>query len=58
VLHTDPTISSVSEEEKRAALAAVLASDSFARSDQLRAFLSLVCEMEIPRITLHSETHP
>lgn len=45
--HTDPTTSPVSEEQKRAALAAVLASDSFARSEQLRAFLSLVCEMEI-----------
>jgi hypothetical protein len=43
----DPTISSVSEDEKRAALAAVLASESFARSEQLRAFLSFVCEMEI-----------
>jgi hypothetical protein len=47
VPHTVPTTSHVSEEEKRAALAAVLASDSFARSEQLRAFLSLVCEMEI-----------
>jgi hypothetical protein len=47
MLRTDPTISSISEDEKRAALAAVLASDSFARSEQLRAFLSLVCEMEI-----------
>lgn len=47
VPHTDPTISSVSQDEKRAALTAVLASDSFARSEQLRAFLSLVCEMEI-----------
>ena len=45
--HTDPTTSPVSEEQKRAALAAVLASESFARSEQLRAFLSLVCEMEI-----------
>jgi hypothetical protein len=45
--NTGPTTSSVSEEEKRAALAAVLASDSFVRSEQLRAFLTLVCEMEI-----------
>ena len=44
---TDPTTAHVSEDEKRAALAVVLASDSFARSEQLRAFLSLVCEMEI-----------
>src|ERR1700730_11231294 len=42
-----PTTSPVSESEKRAALAAVLASESFARSEQLRSFLSLVCEMEI-----------
>ena len=42
-----PTTSPVSESEKRAALAAVLASESFARSEQLRAFLSFVCEMEI-----------
>jgi hypothetical protein len=47
VPHTDPTTSPVSEEQKRAALTAVLASESFARSEQLRAFLSLVCEMEI-----------
>lgn len=39
--------SSVSVDEKRAALAAVLASESFARSEQLRAFLSFVCEMEM-----------
>ena len=45
--HTDSATSSVSEDEKRAALAAVLASESFARSEQLRAFLSFVCEMEI-----------
>lgn len=45
--HTDPTTAPVSGDQKRAALAAVLASDSFARSEQLRAFLSLVCEMEI-----------
>ena len=42
-----PTTSPVSESEKRAALAAVLAGESFARSEQLRAFLSFVCEMEI-----------
>ena len=47
VLHTGPATSSFSEDEKRAALAAVLASESFARSEQLRAFLSFVCEMEI-----------
>ena len=34
---------SLPEEEKRA----VLASEPFARSEQLRAFLSFVCEMEI-----------
>ena len=44
---TGPTTSPVSESEKRAALAAVLASESFARSEQLRAFLSFVTEMEI-----------
>jgi hypothetical protein len=43
----DPTTSLVSEEQKRATIAAVLASESFARSEQLRAFLSFVCEMEI-----------
>ena len=42
-----PTTSPVSESEKRAALAEALASESFARSEQLRAFLSFVCEMEI-----------
>jgi hypothetical protein len=47
VPHTDPTTSPVSDDQKRAALAAVLASESFARSEQLRAFLSLVCKMEI-----------
>jgi hypothetical protein len=47
VPHTDLTTTPVSEDEKRAALAAVLASESFARSEQLRAFLSFVCEMEI-----------
>lgn len=45
--HAGSTVSKVSDEEKRVALAAVLASESFARSEQLRAFLSLVCEMEI-----------
>jgi hypothetical protein len=43
----EPTASPVSENEKRAALAAALASEPFARSEQLRAFLSFVCEMEI-----------
>jgi hypothetical protein len=43
----EPTTSPVSENAKRAALAAVLASEPFARSEQLRAFLSFVCEMEI-----------
>src|SRR5579872_4336520 len=47
VPYTDPTTSLVSEEQKRATIAAVLASESFARSEQLRAFLSFVCEMEI-----------
>jgi hypothetical protein len=48
VAQTDHSVASrVSEEEKRAALAAVLASESFARSEQLRAFLAFVCEMEI-----------
>jgi hypothetical protein len=42
-----PTTSPLQENEKKAALAAVLASESFARSEQLRAFLSYVCEMEI-----------
>ena len=42
-----PITSPVSETEKRAALAAVLAGESFARSEQLRAFLSFVCDMEI-----------
>lgn len=36
-----------SAEEKRAALAAVLGSEVLARSEQLRAFLSYVCEEEI-----------
>jgi hypothetical protein len=36
----------VSDDEKRAALARVLESRTFARSDQLRAFLRYVCEAE------------
>jgi len=44
---TGSTTSPVSESEKRAALAAVLVSESFARSEQLLAFLSFVSEMEI-----------
>src|SRR3982750_3535140 len=36
----------VSDEEKRAALARVLESRTFSRSDQLRAFLRYVCEAE------------
>lgn len=39
--------SDVSEAEKRDALKAVLASTSFARSAQMRAFLKYVCEREI-----------
>jgi hypothetical protein len=43
-----PMISSdVSDDEKRQALARVLASRTFARSDQLRAFLRYVCEAEL-----------
>ena len=37
----------VSDEEKRAALARVLDSRTFSRSDQLRAFLRYVCEAEL-----------
>ncbi len=37
----------VTTEQKRAALDAVLRSDTFARSDQLKSFLKYVCEMEI-----------
>jgi hypothetical protein len=38
--------SAVSDDEKRAALARVLDSRAFSRSDQLRAFLRYVCEAE------------
>jgi hypothetical protein len=39
--------SAVSNDEKRAALARVLESRTFGRSDQLRAFLRYVCEAEL-----------
>ena len=42
-----PIASQVSPEEKKAALEACLSSVTFARSEQLRAFLSFVCEMEM-----------
>jgi hypothetical protein len=35
------------EEEKRAALGAVLKSQTFSRSEQLRSFLAFICEMEM-----------
>src|SRR5262245_52832771 len=38
---------SVTPEQKRAALEAVLRSNTFARADQLKIFLKYVCEMEI-----------
>ncbi len=38
---------SLPAEQKRAALEAVLRSNTFARSDQLKSFLKYVCEMEI-----------
>jgi hypothetical protein len=47
VPQADRTTSSVSDDQKKGALAAALASESFARSEQLRAFLSFVCEMEM-----------
>jgi len=37
----------ISVSEKRAALEAALASETFARSEQLRSFLRLVCDMEM-----------
>src|SRR5678816_1154503 len=37
----------VTAEQKQAALEAVLRSNTFARSDQLKTFLKFVCEMEI-----------
>ncbi len=39
--------SNLTEQEKRSALEAVLASETLSRSEQLRAFLSFICEMEI-----------
>jgi hypothetical protein len=44
---TDPSASLLSPEEKKAALEAALASETFARPEQLRAFLRFVCEMEM-----------
>ena len=41
------TAASVSNDEKRMALARVLESRTFGRSDQLRAFLRYVCEAEL-----------
>jgi hypothetical protein len=41
-----PPISPISDEEKRHALARVLESRAFSRSDQLRSFLRYVCEAE------------
>src|SRR5689334_4603696 len=41
------TSPAVSDEEKRLALARVLESRTFSRSDQLRAFLRYVCEAEL-----------
>lgn len=40
-------LESITAEQKRAALDAVLRSHTFARSDQLKSFLRYVCEMEI-----------
>lgn len=37
----------ITAEQKRAALEAVLRSETFARSDQLKRFLKFICEMEI-----------
>jgi len=42
-----PVPGSLSAEEKRAALEEVLRSSVFRRADQLRKFLSFICEMEI-----------
>ena len=39
--------SPLSQDQKRAALEQVLASESLARSEQLRSFLRYVCELEI-----------
>jgi len=43
--HPNPAV--LSSEAKKAALEAVLASEAFARSEQLRSFLRFVCEMEM-----------
>ena len=43
----DPKPATLSSEEKKAALEAALASEAFARSEQLRSFLRFVCEMEM-----------
>lgn len=40
-------ISSLTKEQKRATLDEVLASNTFARSEQLRSFLKFICEREI-----------
>jgi hypothetical protein len=37
----------LTDEEKRAALGAVLKSQTFSRSEQLRSFLAFICEMEM-----------
>ena len=44
---TDPSAISPSLDEKKATLEVVLASETFSRSEQLRAFLAFVCEMEL-----------
>lgn len=44
LLETSPSLTS---EQKRAALEAVLHSQTFARADQLKSFLRYVCEMEM-----------
>ena len=41
------TSQSLTSEQKRAALEAVLHSQTFARADQLKSFLKYVCEMEM-----------
>ncbi len=41
------TTSPISNEQKRAAIDEVLASPTFARSDQLRSFLQFICEQEL-----------
>ena len=44
---SEPSDDSITPDRKREALAAALAGESLARSEQLRAFLTFVCEMEI-----------